>query len=124
MQLTFQYQTYKDLQTTFESGLTLGELIKHLKNMHPQEPVKKFVKPHSYRGYYNDLAIEPVDNNFTAGEFLTMLTNEALDKEFYGYKGGAYIMHKNVDVYIARWGSCGEREEPIRLMDIVLDGDE
>lgn len=124
MHLNTQYTMFKNLQETFEKGLTLGELIAYLKTIPPDEPVKKFEHPHSYRGYYNDLAIEPVNDKFTAGEFLSMLLNEALDKKFYGWKGGEYKMHKDVDVCIAHKGSCGERQEPIRLMDIVLDGDE
>jgi hypothetical protein len=121
MQLNTQYAMFKQLQETFEKGLTLGELIKHLKSMPSNEPVKKFVNPHSYRGYYCELAIEPVNDKFTAGEFLSMLVNEALDKKFFGYKGGEYTMYEYVDVYIAHKGSCGDREESIRLIDIVLD---
>lgn len=122
MQLNTQYQMFKNLQETFEKELTLGELIGFLKGIPSEELVKKFANPHSYRGYYNDLAIEPINDVFTAGEFLAVLTNEALDKEFYGYKGGLFTMHKNVDVYVAHKGSCGERQEPVRLIDIVLDG--
>lgn len=69
MHLNTQYQALKNLQETFEKELTLGELIKFLKRMPTDEPVKKFVKPHSYRGVYCDLAIEPVNEKFTAGEF-------------------------------------------------------
>jgi hypothetical protein len=123
MHLNTQYQALKNLQETFEKVLTLGELIRHLKSMPSDEPVKKFVNPHSYRGNYCDLAIEPVRGKFTAGEFLSMLVNEALDKKFFGYKGGEYTMYGGVDVYIAHKGSCGDREEPIRLIDIVLDVD-
>lgn len=52
-----------------------------------------------------------------------MLLNEALDKKFFGYKGGEYTMYEGVDVYIAHKGSLGEREESIRLKDIVLDNE-
>lgn len=88
--------------------LTLGELIEALEKQDQKKPVKFdfcYFSPdgvHSYRGYYEQLAIgysyKEADVP-TVEEFLKVLTN-ALDEDFYGYKGGQYKMGKNTPVWV------------------------
>ena len=65
-----------------------------------------FNNPHSYRGYYEDLAFEPAEN-VTVGEMLKC-AKEALGQTFSGYKGGDYTMKKYTTVWLANYGDTGE----------------
>ena len=89
--------------------MTLGELIQELK----KEPADKLVrcgfgKPHSYRGYYEDLAFEPCENT-TAWEMLAY-AESALGKTFGGYKGGDYVMTASTDVWISEYGEASNEQ--------------
>ena len=64
-------------------------------------------KPHSYRGYYSDLAFEISDFKLTSKDFLDRCIC-CLDKEFEGYKGGLYKMDEDTPLWIADYGSCGK----------------
>lgn len=73
-----------------------------------------FGSPHSYRGYYFDLAFEPAENVTVA----SMLTHakSALGATFTGYKGGEYTMGEYTDCYIAGYGeSGGDRIGPVLI---------
>ena len=85
----------------------LSELIKTLEKA-PREQVvtKGFNNPHSYRGYYEELAFEPTDNT-TVGEMLDC-AKESLNKTYTGYKGGEYTMDEYTDCNLAWYGSTGE----------------
>jgi hypothetical protein len=61
--------------------------------------------PHSYRGYYEDLAFEPMPPP-TVAEFLPKC-REALGKTFGGYKGGDYTMSDTTPLWCAEYGHCG-----------------
>ena len=103
--------------------MNLGELIEQLKQYNPNTKVKLgFGNPHSYRGYYHDLAFEPVEYT-TIGEMLKH-AESALGKIFEGYKGGAYLMDKWTDVWFAHYGMCGGRIEHtlLQYMTNELDG--
>jgi len=93
--------------------MTLGELINRLERVPPKTLVK-LGEPHSYRGYYCDLAFECVES--TAGEALAMC-RECLGEVFIGYKGGDYQMGKMTPVWLAYYGSCGKK-----IMTIEDDG--
>lgn len=83
--------------------MTLGQLIAFLENRDPDKIVPLgFNNPHSYRGYYDQLAFEPV-SNVTIGEMLNC-AKQSLGKTFEGYKGGDYIMYEYTDVWISRYG--------------------
>jgi hypothetical protein len=83
--------------------MTLGELILALDKIDPQTRVPRgFHKPHSYRGYYEQLAFEPAEN-ISIGEMLAA-ARSALGKTFTGYKGGDYLMHEYVDCWISKYG--------------------
>ena len=86
--------------------MTLGELINELKKMDVNKTVPVgFGSPHSYRGYYEDLAFEPAEN-VTIGSMLTH-AESALGKTFQGYKGGDYVMEDYTTVWIANYGESG-----------------
>ena len=100
--------------------MNLGELIDQLKKYNPSTKVRLgFGGPHSYRGYYEDLAFEPVENT-TIGEMLEH-AESALGETFKGYKGGTYRMNKWTDVWIAPMGCCGERIGPTLLQYMTND---
>ena len=91
--------------------LNLGGLIDLLKRSEPGQNVKfDFggavpTSVDSYRGYYEDLAIgfdDDPDDYPTVSEFLKML-QEAVGKEFTGYKGGEYKMTRKSRVWVANY---------------------
>lgn len=87
--------------------MSLKELIEYLKKEKRRKVVPMgFSNPHSYRGYYEDLAFEPTEN-ITVGKMLKC-AQEALGKTYQGYKGGDFKMEEHVDVYLANYGRCGE----------------
>lgn len=92
----------------------LGELIKFLEacDQSTHVPVG-FGKPHSYRGYYDELAFEPVTNT-TVGAMLEA-AKSALNQTFQGYKGGDYVMDEWTPVWLAQYGHCGEGIGPVLL---------
>jgi len=94
--------------------MTLGALINKLEE-YPREQVvvKGFKNPHSYRGYYEQLAFEPADNT-TVGEMLDS-ARSALGETFPGWKGGDFEMGEYTDCHLANWGKCGEEMGPVLL---------
>lgn len=68
----------------------------------------------SYRGYYEDLAIEPELHPKTVAEVLAE-ARKAMGEVFSGYKGGDYPMHRNTLLWVAPWGSCGNMLTGITL---------
>lgn len=87
--------------------MTLGDLIAYLKKEDKEKVVPKgFNNPHSYRGYYDELAFEPAEN-ITVGEMLKAAEG-ALGQTFTGYKGGEYTMGEYTEIHLANYGDCGE----------------
>lgn len=95
--------------------MTLGELIETLEGADPDLVVPwGFTNPHSYRGYYEQLAFSPA-SNVTIGAMLAD-AKSALNATFQGWKGGDYTMHKHTDCWIAIEGqSDGELIGPVLL---------
>lgn len=62
----------------------------------------------SYRGYYEQLAIEPFGDYSTVGEFLERL-DRADGEEFIGYKGGRFRMSDQTPLWVAWYGDTGEK---------------
>lgn len=63
-----------------------------------------FGNPHSWRGSYDELAFEPVDDT-TVGEMLAE-ARSAIGQTYDGWKGGDYLMTLNTPVnidYVGRW---------------------
>ena len=86
--------------------LTLGELIQALKRQEQDRSVKFdfcYFGPkdvHSYRGYYEQLAVNYEDAEAPkVGDFLKVL-EDALGENFYGYKGGVYKMTESTPVWV------------------------
>lgn len=88
-------------------GMPLGELIAWLKARNPSDVARPgFKSPHSYRGYYECLAFEPVESA-TAGEMLAA-ASEANGSTYHGHKGGQYHMDEYTPCFLAERGHTGE----------------
>ncbi len=97
----------------------LSELIEVLEkwpNKEQRVPIG-FTRPHSYRGYYEDLAFEPKAN--VTVQHMLDCAKSALGKTFSGYKGGDYTMGEYTDVWLAKYGNIGEGIGPV-LLDYML----
>ena len=94
---------------------TLGEFIEKLSGMPPEKEIDGLGVPHSYRGYYCDLAFEGVDGKKTVADTLEMLRG-CLGKKFTGYKGGDFWMTERTPIWGADHGCCGDR-----IVDINAD---
>lgn len=106
-----------------EKQITLGELINTLKRKDPETEVTfDFVhfRPtgvHSYRGYYEDLAIGyESGSECKVGTLLAKLI-EANGKDFTGYKGGEFMMHRDTVVWVANHNEAGGTA----IVDVVDD---
>lgn len=83
--------------------MTLGMVIETLKKQDPDKVVRwGFGAPHSYRGYYEDVAFDPAEN-VTVGSMLEH-AKSALGKTFCGWKGGDYKMEEYTSCWIAEHG--------------------
>jgi hypothetical protein len=90
-----------------KSQMTLGKLIDRLESLPQEMMMNGITSPHSYRGYYTDLAFER-GPRATVGETLTMLRG-CMGEVFQGYKGGDYQMGRNTPVWVASYGECGPK---------------
>lgn len=91
------------------SQLTLGGLIDILSTLPREKEIEAMTEPHSYRGYYEDLAFElSPDNRRTVADTLEML-QRCMGKVFEGYKGGDFPMHANTPIWSAYYGCCGRK---------------
>jgi hypothetical protein len=98
--------------------MRLGELIATLEKADPDMIVPVgFDNPHSYRGYYEQLAFEPAENVSVAS--MLAAAREALGSTYQGYKGGDYVMDEYSIVNIAWYGESGEEISAI-LMSYML----
>lgn len=100
--------------------MSLGELIAALSRLDPELVVPfGFGNPHSYRGYYDELAFEPREN-VKVGDMLAD-ARSALGATFQGYKGGDFTMTEYTPCWLAEWGSTGETLGPVFLGLILRD---
>ena len=90
-----------------ESQMTLGKLIERLGALPAETPIY-LADPHSYRGYYCDLAFERPDHPITAAEAIA-LCRRMMGAVLSGYKGGEYTMGANTPVWLAEWGCTGSK---------------
>ncbi len=94
--------------------MTLAELIAFLETRDPKQIVPLgLAHPHSYRGYYDELAFEPA-KNVTVGSMLAC-ARDALGRTFTGHKAGEYKMGEWTNVWLAEHGKTGEGIGPILL---------
>lgn len=76
-----------------------------------------FHRPHSYRGYYDDVAFETKEQA-RLGDMLYE-ARMAHGATFTGYKGGSYTMGDYTECWLAEWDSTGETIGPL-LLDYML----
>jgi len=92
--------------------MTLGGLIEALSKEDPSAWViydtvdeASPSAPESYRGYYCDLSFPPSSTPITVGLLLNE-AEEAIGKEFTGYKGGEFEMHADTPLWASAYGSA------------------
>ena len=90
-----------------ESQMTLGALIATLEQMPPDAMVDGLRRPHSYRGYYEDLAFERAE--WVTARTALAMCRLAIGRVFEGYKGGDYMMDLLTPLWIADYGRTGTR---------------
>ena len=88
--------------------MTLGDLIEALKSA-GDGPVMvdsggSAGEPRSYRGHYSDLALSPIEENTVAG--LLAEIEPVLNTELTGYKGGGFMMYKDVPLWVSGYGAA------------------
>lgn len=95
--------------------MMLIDLISALKVM-PADAVSRVAlgNPHSYRGDYAQLAFEQEEKPQTAAEMLAVVEG-AWCETFEGHKGGEFEMGDYSEVYLAKYGECGDRLTPVAL---------
>ena len=100
-----------------ETQMTLGKLIAALNAMPPDTEIANLHSPHSYRGYYEDLAFSHDIGSRHACDLLAEC-KAAMGKAFIGYKGGDYVMGETTPIWLAEYGCCGKK-----LMALNAGGD-
>lgn len=101
--------------------MELGDLIKALETVDPALAVPHgFGSPHSYRGFYDELAFEPVDNT-TAGAMLEA-ARSAVGHTYGGWKGGEFTMKEWTDCWLAVEGCSGEMISAVMLQAMLTAG--
>lgn len=88
--------------------MTLGKMIQCLSDMPYETMVDGFGNPHSYRGYYEDLAFKPVDNKINCRDALA-ICQSAMGKVFIGYEGGEFMMGELTPVWLSNYGTTGRK---------------
>ena len=91
-----------------ETQITLGKLIATLEAMPEGSEVVNLHRAHSYRGYYSDLAFQLGGGTRKATDLLQEC-KAAMGQVFGGYKGGDFMMGALTPVWIAAYGSCGQK---------------
>lgn len=103
--------------------LTLGQLIEKLKKLDPDTFVtvdgidSEIINPHSYRGYYEDLALETEDGGTTTVKSLLKILEMSLNTTFQGYKGGDYKMSADTPLWLSPYGSASN----VAIMDLLKE---
>lgn len=105
--------------TTTPRHLTLGEVIDRLEQEDPATRIAVgFHRPHSYRGYYDEVAFE-VTTAITIADMLNAARG-ALGATFQGWKGGDYTMSEHTAAWLVQEeGDCGENLGAV-LLDALL----
>ncbi|MFE4658132.1 hypothetical protein ACFRFJ_15785 [Streptomyces hydrogenans] len=99
--------------------MTLEELITTLEAADPTLVLPYgFTNPHSYRGYYHELAFEPA-TDITVGSMLAD-ARSALGTTYTGWKGGTFTMQGYTDCWLAQEGSAGGETLGLLLLNLML----
>lgn len=97
--------------------MKLGTLIEALKKADQNLVVELgFANPHSYRGWYEEVAFEPAENVTVAS--MLESAESAVGATFTAYKGGDYTMATDTFVHLAYWGTVGD-DDGERLDSLV-----
>jgi hypothetical protein len=99
-----------------QSQMTLGGLIERLEEIDSKVVCAGLCYPHSYRGYYSDLAFQESDKPVDVVELLETC-RACMGQVFTGYKGGDYVMGALTPVWVANYGDCG-----LKLIALNDDG--
>ena len=87
--------------------MNLGKLIAFLEKLDPDKAAHiGFGNPHSYRGYYHNVAFEIVRD--TTVEQMLREAKSAVGSTYGGWKGGDYTMGEYSAVWLAEEGCTGE----------------
>ena len=88
--------------------MNLGQLREVFDNMEDKSFVftEGFYTPHSYRGYYNELAFEPAANNQVRD--IQEALEQAYTDAFTGYKGGTYEYSSTTSCHLSWIGEAGD----------------
>lgn len=98
--------------------MVLSELIERLAAADQDMVVPiGFWHPHSYRGYYHELAFEP-HRHAKVSDMLAD-AKAALGATYTGWKGGEFTMSSYTECHLAYEGQCGEGIGPV-LMKYML----
>lgn len=93
----------------------LKELINTSEEFKLSKTVEGFGNPHSYRGYYDELAFEPM---YTTMPEMLEAALSADSSCYRGYKGGEFKMRGDTKVNLAFKGYCGA-PITIQLLDSI-----
>lgn len=83
------------------SQMTIAHAMHVLMHMPGDAPVANLKEPHSYRGYYTDLAlIYNEEFGLTTASDLLFMLDGIVGNVYEGYKGGKYAMHYLTPIWI------------------------
>jgi hypothetical protein len=81
--------------------MTIAQAMHVLMHMPGDTLVANLKEPHSYRGYYTDLALEYKEEyGLTTASDLLFMLDGIVGEVYYGYKGGKYAMHYLTPIWI------------------------
>lgn len=101
-----------------DTGMTLGGLIAELEKLPARRRIR-LGSLGSYRGFYEDLAFEPLHEDEdmpTVGEVLADC-RAAIGKAFEGYKGGNYMAGERTPLWVSPWGDTSR--DRLTALDVV-----
>lgn len=94
--------------------MELGELIERLEIEEPEKIIKfGFHNPHSYRGYYDQVAFEP-SHNIKIADML-QCAKSALGNTYTGWKGLEFTMDSHTNCNLSERGECTSWDDSISL---------
>jgi hypothetical protein len=105
-----------DDQRKASSQFNLGNLMNRLRGL-PQDMPILLGRANSYRGYYCDLAFEPLVQPCTVKE-ARQEVEQANGTTFEGWKGGDYTMARDTPVWYSHRGDVG-----LKIMGITDKGE-
>lgn len=81
-----------------------------------------FPTPHSYRGYYEDLAFAPAENVSIAS--MLAHAKSAMGKTFTGYKGGEFTMGEYTDCWLSEYSMSSQESISEALLSYMIQSSE